>query len=117
MIPSPVLPMQRRKIAIILMAGKDLGILSRKRTIDKSQKTVKIRHVRHAKKYMFGYLMPRNHTEALEFDKVNNNSKWYDATEREIYSIHSYDMFKKHKNAQYDKPKKVVNAPQGYQII
>ena len=80
-------------------------------------KQSKIRQVRHAKKYMFGFLIPRNHTEALEFDKANNNSKWYDATKAELDSIHSYEVFQKHEKAQYDKQKKVINAPPGYQKI
>ena len=50
---------------------------------------------------MFGYLIPRNYTEALEFDKANNNSKWYDAIKAEMDSIHSYEVFKKHEKAQY----------------
>ena len=61
---------------------------------------------------MFGFLIPRNYIEALEFDKANNNSKWYDATKSELDSIHSYEVFKKHEKAQYDKQKKVINAPQ-----
>ena len=32
-------------------------------------------------------------------------------------SIHSYEVFKKHEKAQYDKQKKVTNAPPGYQKI
>ena len=32
-------------------------------------------------------------------------------------SIHSDEMFEKHEKAQYDKQKKVINAPQGYQKI
>ena len=40
--------------------------------------------------------------EALEFDKANNNSKWYDATKAELDSIHSYEVFHKHEKAQYD---------------
>ena len=63
---------------------------------------------------MFGYLIPRNYTGAIEFDKANNNSRWYDATKAEVDSIHSYQVFKKHDKAQLDKQKKVVNAPQGY---
>ena len=59
-------------------------------------KQSKIRQVRHAKKYMFGYLIPRNYIEALEFDKANNSSKWYDATKAELDSIHSYEVFKRH---------------------
>ena len=66
---------------------------------------------------MFGYLIPRNYTEALEFDKANNNSKWYDAMKAEMDSIHSYEVFKKHGKAQFDKQKKVINAPQGYHRI
>ena len=66
---------------------------------------------------MFGFLIPRNYIEALELDKANNNSKWYDATKAELDSIHSYQVFQKHEKAQYDKQKKVINAPPGYQKI
>ena len=38
---------------------------------------------------MFGFLIPRNYIEALEFDKANNNSKWFDAAKAELDSIHS----------------------------
>ena len=58
---------------------------------------------------MFGFLIPRNYTEVLEFDKANNNSKWYDATKAELDSIHSYQGFQKHE--------KVINTPPGYQKI
>ena len=66
---------------------------------------------------MFGYVIQRNYTEALEFDKAKNNSKWYDATKAEMDSIHRYEVFKKHEKAQYDKQKKVINAPQGYHKV
>ena len=65
---------------------------------------------------MFGFLIPRNFTEGLEFDKANN-SKWYDAMKAEMKSIHSYEIFIKLEKAQYDKQKKVINAPQGYHKI
>ena len=52
---------------------------------------------------MFGILIPRNYTEALEFDKANNNSKWYDDTKAELDSIHSYEVSKKQEKANYDK--------------
>ena len=66
---------------------------------------------------MFGFLIPRNCTDALEFDKANNNSKWYNATKAELDSIHSYEVFQKHEKPQYDRQKKVINAPPGYQRI
>ena len=66
---------------------------------------------------MFGFLIPRNYTEALEFDKANNTSKCYDATKAELDSIHSYELFQKHEKVKYAKQKKVLNAPPGYQKI
>ena len=53
----------------------------------------------------------------MEFDKANNNSKWYDATKDELDSIHSYEVFQKHEKVKHDKKKKVMNAPPGYQKI
>ena len=61
---------------------------------------------------MFGFLIPRNYTEPLEFDKANKNSKWYDATKAELDSIYSYEVFKNHEKPQYDKHEKVLTHPQ-----
>ena len=92
-------------------------LIKKEKQLTRAIKQSKIRQVRHAKKYMFGFLIPRNYIEALEFDKANNSSKWYDATKAELDSIHSYQVFQKHEKAQYDKQKKVINPPPGYQNI
>ena len=92
-------------------------LIKKEKQLTRAIKQSKIKQVRHAKKYMFGFLIPRNYTEALEFDTANNNRKWYDATKVELDSIHSYKVLQKHENAQYDKQKKVINAPPGYQKI
>ena len=92
-------------------------LIKKGKQLTRALKQSKIRQVRHAKKYMFGFLIPRNYIEALEFDKTNNNNEWYDATKAELDSIHSYEVFQKHEKAQYDKQKKVINAPPGYQKI
>ena len=55
-----------------------------------------IRQVRRAKKYMFGYLIPRSYKEAMEFDKDNNNTKWANATREEMDSIKEQQVFMKH---------------------
>jgi hypothetical protein len=34
--------------------------------------------------YMYGYLVPRNHEQALELDKTNGNTRWADATDKEL---------------------------------
>ena len=38
-------------------------------------KQSKIRQVRRSQTYMFGYLIPRNYIEAMQFDSENKNSK------------------------------------------
>ena len=86
-------------------------LIKKEKQLTRAIKQSKIRQVRHAKKYMFGFLRPRNYIEALEFDKANNNSKWYDATKAELDFIHSYQVFQKHEKAQYDKQKKVIMHP------
>ena len=92
-------------------------LIKKEKQLIRAIKQSKIRLVRHAKKYMFGFLIPRNYTEAFEFEKANNNSKWHDASKTELDSIHSYQVFEEHEKAQYDKQKKVINAPPGYQKI
>ena len=92
-------------------------LIKKEKQLTRAIKQSKIRQVRHARKYMFGFLIPRNYTEALEFDIDNNNSKWYDATKAELDSINSYEVFQKHEKVKYDKQKKVMNAPPTYQKI
>jgi hypothetical protein len=42
---------------------------------------------------MYGYLVPRNHEQALELDKTNGNTRWADATDKELVEINEYDTF------------------------
>ena len=50
-------------------------------------KQSKIRQVRRSQTYMFGYLIPRDYMEAMQFDSENKNSKWYDAIKLEMESM------------------------------
>ena len=56
---------------------------------------------------MFGYLIPRNYMEAIQFDSENKNSKWYDAIKLEMESMLEYKVFRKWDKAFPDKHKKV----------
>ena len=87
-------------------------LIQKEKQLTRAIKQSKIRQVRHAKKYMFGFLIPRNYTEALEFDKANNNSKWCDATKAELDSIHSYQVFQKHEKAHMISKRKSLMHPQ-----
>ena len=62
---------------------------------------------------MFGYLIPRNYMEAMQFDSENKNIKWYDAIKLEMESMLEYKVFKKWDKAILDKHKKVTNPPKG----
>ena len=66
---------------------------------------------------MFGYLIPRNYIEAMQFDSENKNSKWYNAIKMEMESMIEYKVFKKWDKAILDKHKKVMNSPKGYHRI
>ena len=77
----------------------------------------KIRQVRKSQTCMFGFLIPRNYTEAMKFDSENKNSKWYDVIKLEMESMLEYKVFKKWDKAILDKHKKVTNTPKVYYRI
>ena len=58
-------------------------------------KQSKIRQVRRSQTYMFGYLIPRNYMETMQFDSENKPSKCYDAIKLEMESMFEYIGFKK----------------------
>ena len=54
----------------------------------------------------------------MELEKLNGNSRWYDATKMEMDQINEYHVFKDHGKAEYDpKSKQITKAAQGYQRI
>ena len=66
---------------------------------------------------MFGFQVPRDYKEALELDKKNGNSKWYDATQVELNQIKEYQVFEDYGKAKFENHKKISNAPKGHQKI
>ena len=60
---------------------------------------------------MFGYLIPRNYMEAMQFDSQNKNSKWYDAIKLEMESMKEYKVVKT-----WDKPIVVTEFRQPLQV-
>jgi hypothetical protein len=43
--------------------------------------------------YQYGYLVPRNHEQAMEIDRENGNTKWRDAELYEIGCVDEYNVF------------------------
>ena len=72
-------------------------------------KQSKMRQVRRYQTYVFGYLIPRNYMEAMQFDSENKNSKWYDMIKLETDSMLEYKVFKKWDQAILDEHRKVMN--------
>ena len=88
------------------------NLAKRDKTLTRAVMQSRIRQARTAKKYMFGYLIPRSYKEALEFDKANNNTKWADATREEMDSIKQQQVFTKHQRVKWDSDhKQIINAP------
>ena len=93
------------------------SLAKKDKVLARAIKQSKIRQVRRSQTYMFGYLIPRNYMEAMQFDSENKNIKWYDAIKLEMESMSEYKVFKKWDKAILDKHKKVKNPPKGYHRI
>ena len=90
------------------------SIAKKDKVLARSIKQSMIRQVRRSQTYMFGYLIPRNYMEAMQFDSENKNSKWYDVIKLEMESMLEYKVFKKWDKAILDKHKIIMNPPKGY---
>jgi len=53
----------------------------------------KLHSFRHKPIYMYGFQVPRNHEQAMEMDRENGNTKWFDAEQAELSQIDEYDTF------------------------
>ena len=51
------------------------SLAKKDKVLARAIKQSKIRQVRRSQTYMFGYLIPRNYMEAMQFDSENKNSK------------------------------------------
>ena len=86
-------------------------IAKHQKTLTRAINQTKTRHVQRSATYQFGYLIPRDYKHALELDKINGNSRWYDATKKELDQINEYQVFIDYGIAKYDpKSKRITNA-------
>ena len=100
------------------MDGKVQEPSNRDKTLTRAVMQLRIRQAMRAKKYMFGYLIPRSYKEKLEFDKETNNTKWAHATREEMDIIKEQQVFSKHQRVKWDSnDKQIINAPPNHQKI
>jgi hypothetical protein len=57
-----------------------------------NQSRIKVSH--NAPRYKFGYRIPRNYNEAMQFDLKNGNTLWGEATDLEMSQLAEYDTFR-----------------------
>ena len=43
--------------------------------------------------YMYGFLVPRNHAQALDLDEKNGNHRWQESIDKELLEIDEYQTF------------------------
>ena len=65
----------------------------REKTLIRMVNQAKLHSFRTAPVYQHGYLVPRNHDQAVELDLKNNNTKWQDAEKLELNAILDYNSF------------------------
>ena len=53
----------------------------------------KLQSFRTRKVYKFGYIVPRNHEQAMQLDEENGNTKWVDAERTELTQLQEYKTF------------------------
>jgi hypothetical protein len=53
-----------------------------------------IKVTRNAPRYKFGYCIPHNYDEAMQFDLKNGNTLWQEATDLEMSQLAEYDTFR-----------------------
>jgi hypothetical protein len=56
-------------------------------------KQAKLRSYHNAPKYKFGYQIPRDYKEAMNFDKLNCNDKWDQSIKAEMKQLDDYRCF------------------------
>ena len=81
----------------------------RQKRLDRMVNQAKLKSFQTKPVYKFGYLVPRNHEQAVELDKRNGNTKWQDAEALEISQHAEYETF-------FDKGKDALPPP-GYKKI
>jgi hypothetical protein len=74
-----------------------------------NQSCIKATH--NTPRYKFGYCIPRNYDEAVQFDLKNGNTLWREATDLEMSQLAEYDTFRDlgHKDT--------ASPPTGYKKI
>jgi hypothetical protein len=70
------------------------GIAKREKKMLRMVNQSRIKATRNAPRYKFGYHIPCNYSEAMQFDLKNGNTLWQEATDLEMSQLAEYDTFR-----------------------
>ena len=68
-------------------------IAKRQKKLVRLMNQSKLRAVRTLPIFKYGFLVPRNHEQAVDIDERNGNTKWQDAEKTETVQLDEYDTF------------------------
>ena len=71
----------------------------------------KLRSLKTAPKYQYGFEVPRDYADTVRLDKKNKNTRWQDAIKLELKQLEEYNVFIDHGTFH------ITKVPPGYQII
>ena len=86
-------------------------LAKRHKVVTRLLNQAKLKSFRTAPRYKFGFLVPRDHYEAMKFDEVNGNTRWRDS---ELVELHQIDDYKTFENRGH---KSTAQIPEGYKKI
>ena len=66
------------------------------KTLFRMIKQAKLKSFRTAPVYKNGHKVPRNHQQAMDLDRINDNTKWADAEKLEKNQLFEYETFDDH---------------------
>jgi hypothetical protein len=69
------------------------GIVKREKKMLRMVNQSRIKATRNAPRYKFGYRIPHNYNEAMQFDLKNGNTLWREATDLEMLQLAEYDSY------------------------
>ena len=70
------------------------GIAKRQKQLTRMINQSKLRSYRSAKRYKYGFEVPKNYKDAVRLDSIAGNTKWKDSTKIEMDQLDEYNTFK-----------------------
>ena len=68
-------------------------LAQRQKKMIRMVRQAKLNSFRTAVVYKYGFRVPRNHNQVIEYDRENGNTRWWDSKILEVEQLHEYSVF------------------------